>query len=163
MSWRKKQESVLNDINELLKNYNDLASTQEYITLSFPNEPNISQVLNTLNGLGKINNILIKSLSFQINIIKKDNKQPAYVQNLGALGISMAVTGSYDNLKNFVRQVEQNVRIMDVVQFGLSEEKSQANLVGISSSTNVYNFPLNIKAYFQDPSTSASAIPKNNK
>lgn len=147
----KQQETALNNLNELLKEFNDLADVQEKMALSLPSDPNVAQVVNTLSGLSAVNNVPIKNISVQINAAKKDPMQPSYVQNLGNLKSNFVVIGSYDNLKNFIRQIEQNVRLMDIQQIGISEEKQNNSPLSTATSSRQYSFSIDLRAYFQDP------------
>ncbi|MDP1688514.1 MAG: hypothetical protein Q8L47_00050 [bacterium] len=153
----KEQEKAAADLEALLSNpdYSDLKTLQESLSLTLPNDPNIAQIVSTLNGLAIINTITIKNLDVQINPLQSLGN-PSYVKNVGSAKAHFQALGTYEDFKSFIGHLENNVRLMDAGVVGLTIEKSTAGAnAQINKSTKNYlSINVDLQAYYQEGGSS---------
>lgn len=162
------QDQSVKDLSTLLQQFHDLTSAQQLLELSLPNDAYISQIVNTLNGLAVLNSLTLKSVSIQISPLQFLGN-PSYVQNIGSARTHFQATGTYENFKTFIGQIERNVRIMDAISLQISPGRSASTSTTVTiirsgkttaipptPSQFVLTFDVDLQAYFQEP-----AAPKN--
>lgn len=165
----KAQQDAVNELDKLLQQFQDLKSAQELLTITLPNDPNIPQVVNTLNGLALINSLKIKSVTTQISPLQSLGN-PSYVRNVGAVHTRINVVGPYENILGFISQIERNVRLMDPDSLNISPGKEETKTPSPAnknspptkvSPNNVFNIDIDLQAYYQDinakPSSKATS------
>ncbi len=88
----------------LVNNYTQLGDQINKINLALPTNPNAAQVIASLNAISQSHHILLTNLSFQEG---KD-------KNVSYLGIKTSFTTSYDNFKQWLADIEKEIRIIDI-------------------------------------------------
>lgn len=136
------QESVFKQIDGLLTNYKGNGSAQDAVTLSLPNEAQVSQVLGNIQSLAFLNNITLAAAQTEILPFQVPVGAPSYIKNRGAVKITIGATGNYQDFKKMLSQIETNVRIMDVKQMTIKTGAGAA-----SADKLQYSFIVN--AYYQ--------------
>lgn len=142
---RKAQEQAVLKLKELLTRFQTLSSARESLALTLPNDPDIPQIVNTLNGLALVNSIDLKNIDTQL-LSLQTLSGPSYVKNVGAVRTRFSITGTYENFIKFISQIERNVRIMDVTTLGLSAVGGASGAL----RSNELNFNITLQAYYQD-------------
>ncbi|MFH0969190.1 MAG: type 4a pilus biogenesis protein PilO [Patescibacteria group bacterium] len=111
----------------------DLSKIQE----TLPYDPGIPDLLIQIQALSSNSGVAISSFSFQI---PEDDAVSLLAASDAALSgnsansnfsnvkISISVTGVYSSIKSFIRSVENNIRIMDIVSLDLNGPKSKDSL-----------------------------------
>lgn len=159
----KEQEKAVADLEKLLELFPNLKTAEESLMLNLPNDPNIAQIVSTLNGLAIINSITIKNLNIQISPLQSLGN-PSYVKNVGSAKVHFQAVGTYDDFKSFIGYVERNVRIMDAGVIGLSIEKSGAGATNQINklSKNYLTIDVDLQAYYQEASSVKSNASSTN-
>ena len=137
------QRSAINQVQNLLKEYQSILSVESTIGMMLPLSQDAASNLNQIAGLAAINNLKLESLSVNKMANRSSNKQDL-VKGIGILRFTFQLSGSYENFKSFLRAVETNIVLMDLVD--LKIESTQGTKLGGSGGLS---FSANIDAYYQ--------------
>lgn len=145
------RQGQLSTVKQLAADYETKKNRLGPIDEALPDAPRIPELLANIDALAKQSGLLVSSLQItpvSINV-KPGETQGALpertrlllsAENLGVLEIDLGLKGKYPNVKAFLANLEQNLRLMDTdnINFGLVE---------IESGLQEYN--LQIQTYYQ--------------
>lgn len=117
INFLQEQKEAIDAVNRLLNEYQSLAQIQENISMVLPNEENIPSIINQFQGLAKINNIDIESLSLQYPPLKSSTD--LLIKPLGTVRATMRLNGDYRSLRPFLENLETNIRLTDVYSLNI--------------------------------------------
>lgn len=141
------QKGIFDKITGLNNKYKGNGSLQDAVSLALPNEPFISQALADVNGLAILNNhMAILSAQTEIMPFKADVSWPAYIKNVGTVKLVLLIRGNYGDFKQFLSQLENNYRIMDVKQINVKTDTAAAGQAQVGLNT----YGLTVYAYYQN-------------
>lgn len=122
------------------------------IDTALPNGPKAAEFLVFLENLATKHSVTLKNTTLTGSTVTKTTTSPGQPrpsqsstsiqgQKIPELPLSLQVTGQYGALKNFLGDLEKNLRITDVenISFGSPTEKDK----------NEFQFSLTLKAYYQ--------------
>lgn len=137
----REQNLAFGKVNDLIVQYQSASQLQDAVSLSFPLKEDLASIFNGLRVLAAVNNLTVeifgvKPLAFQ------ELMAAPLVKRVGPLQLSLRVTGSYDGFKNFLKNIETNVRIMDI------QNVSVERLGG--PAANFFGYNLIINTYYQE-------------
>jgi len=116
--FQEKQQAIAK-VESLIKQYQGSGRLQDTIALSLPNKEDLAAVFNQLQALADFNGLAIEIFNVQALPIKPAGSEPGrragLVRGLGTLRLSLRIAGSYESLKGFLRGLETNIRVMDLV------------------------------------------------
>src|SRR3989338_10022709 len=125
--WEKKlneTQSLREKLADLEKKYNGMASEADKVAEAVPAEQDISGLLVQVEELASRNGLILQDVNFSVVEAKK-NQSPAAsaAPNIPATGqgapgikiltVDLSLNGSYASLQNFIKSIENNLRIMD--------------------------------------------------
>ncbi|MBI4050730.1 MAG: type 4a pilus biogenesis protein PilO [Candidatus Doudnabacteria bacterium] len=133
------REAELASIQALVSDLNEKRAELEIAEEALPKEPDMPQLLATLDNIATLSGIFIASLQPALPAQKAGD-------NLGIVQITLTLKGRYENLRAFLLNAEQNLRLFDVksVIFSPIDE----------SLIQEYNLVIN--TYYQKPYEAAS-------
>ena len=133
------EEQAIEAVKKLVRQYSSIADLRDSLAVTLPGEEGTASIVNQFQGIASSNGILMSSLS-----IKPLAIQPArfedIVRPVGALRISMNLIGNYESLKEYLKAIETNVRIMDV-------QSIQIDNAGLNSGP--YEYQVEVDTYYQ--------------
>ena len=129
--------SQVDAFSNLSKQYADSFQYKADLDKSLPSGENIPEVLVQIQGLAAADKIALSSITFQHPPMQSGAS--ALVSSYGILRASVRGEGSYDNIKAFIKDLENNLRLMDI--FAMS--------VGATGKNNVYSLQLTIDTYYE--------------
>jgi len=148
------QKVLVDQFKKLLSQYDSQEKVQENLSLILPQNPAIGEALTQINGLLDLNNLNV--LSFNINRpllqsysssnINSTNAQ--VIKPLGTIDINFKVVGNYSDFKNFLNQLETNIRIFNIKTLNISPviivsgDKNQ-------SQNKTLSYDISITTYYQ--------------
>jgi len=132
------QEAAIQKVNDLVQRYQGTARLQDVINMSLPVSENLSLVFGQLYAIARKNNVNIEVFGVQPLAIRP-SRDKSLVKGLGTLRLSLRLTGSYDSLKDFVGDLETNIRVMDVSSLKIDQ----------TAVSNVLVYNLIIDTYYQ--------------
>ena len=144
-------EDIAADRDKLIDIYNSITQADiDRLGKMLPSGPNASSFLTNLEFLALKNNLQLKRLDFigdtSSNVSRSSSiPTPSAAipaaragENLSELPLSISIEGSYESFRNYLKDLEKSVRLLDVneINFGLIRP-------------NIYEFTVKAKAYYQ--------------
>lgn len=120
------QRGAIDKVNSLIQKYQGTSNLQEVVNLSLPNNEELSSVFGQLYAIARFSGVSIEVFGVQ-PLALKPTKSSSLIKSLGTLRINLRLLGSYDSLKGFVRGLETNIRVMDLIS--IKKEGDTHNLV----------------------------------
>jgi Tfp pilus assembly protein PilO len=137
------QKAIINQVQQLLSEYKNSARVQEAVSLSLPRTEEVASVFAQLQALAQANNLFIEIFGVQSLPPKQtisSRGELAVVKDVGIVQVNLKISGGYEDLKSFLRGMETNIRVMDLISLRL--EKS-------GRSPDVYGYGLVVNTYYQ--------------
>lgn len=98
--------------DNLLAKYQGAENDLQKLSLTVPLEPQISELLVQLEDIVRRNGLAVDDVQFNIPV--KDAALKPGNKSLGVVNVKIKMEGDYKNFKNFIADVEKNIRLMDV-------------------------------------------------
>lgn len=134
------ESNAVGQVQNLIGQFQSIAALQETVSLALPQEENVTGVLNQIQSIANLSNASLSS--FTIKPLAYEATREPLVKRLGSLELTLSVSGSYGNLKQFLRSLETNVRIINISNF-------QFVPVGDPLLDN-YNLNLVVETFYQE-------------
>ena len=140
----------LNTVKSLTKESQDKASEVEYFNEIFPSEPNQDEIYTLINTMVNANNLYFGRITFR----KLDTigLAPLLVdENVGGQEANLLLQGDRDNLLNFVKDMESNRRIMNIIGVSIdrkSDEQLEEEASGDGGGAGSYSLIMQFQFYY---------------
>lgn len=116
---------------------NNLANT-------LPTKEEVPAVVNQIQALSRVSNLALQTLTFKYASLKPTGKASALVKPIGTLIVTLQTAGSYEGLKSFLKGIETNIRVMDVVSIKSNPIRKEENVV-----QNLFLHTIEVETYYQ--------------
>ena len=133
------EEEAVRAVERLIKQYSSTTDLRNSLAVTLPGEEGTASIVNQLQGIASTNGISMNSLSIRPLTIQPTGFEKI-VEPAGALRMSMNIMGSYESLKEYLKAIETNVRIMDV-------QSIQVENAGLN--TGPYEYQIEVDTYYQ--------------
>lgn len=136
-----RQENVRNfsalneEFQQILNEYKNIDEWEEKISIFIRPEIDLSYAINQITGIARLNNIDIQSFSLKPVAIKPTK---TFVKGMGILRTELKMSGIYENFKSFLKNIETNFLIADVVNFKIDVQSNSQNLTIIATIDTYY-------------------------
>jgi len=120
------QKLLTEQFKKLISQYNDQKEVEENISLILPQHPAIGEALTQISGISDLNRLNVLSFNIGKPLIQSYSSSDIYststqiIKPLGTIEINFKAVGSYNDFKNFLNQLETNIRIFDVKTLNIS-------------------------------------------
>lgn len=147
--FRAEQGAALQDIQALIGAYNQSREIRDTVSLALPLTPSLADAVAQVNGL-IINNSL-SAQSYGLSAVSEPvlseearrslGTESIVVQPVSPISFNLRLTGSYEDFKNFLKQLETNVRVFDVKTLSLQPAGKPEE--------DFYVYDLTVATYYQ--------------
>ncbi len=142
------QEAVVSQVSKLIGQLQNAAQLQQTLSLVIPVGGGVTDILNQWEGIAEVSQVTIQSLNIKPPTVLLGTKQPLQ-KRLGNLEIEASVSGTYGELKQFLRALESSTRITNVNSFDIKPFFS--NVAGSqSSSEGTYTLQVSAVVFYQE-------------
>lgn len=148
---RAEQEVIFKNLQGLISTYNESQEVREIVSLALPLNPSVAEFVAQINGLAINNNLTAQFYSIspilEPVISEEDRRQEGKeksitnVKPVNTISFSARLSGSYSDFKNFLKQLETNVRVFDIKTISI-QPASQEN-------SDLYFYDLTVETYYQ--------------
>ncbi len=151
------QKSLIDQFKKIANDYQDKQKIQETLSLILPYNPEIGEALTQINGLAEANNLDISfiNVSKLVSLVSpdlslKNSSSTLNLKPLGSFDINLRMRGSYQNFKNFLNQIETNIRFFNFKNISVS-----LNTISLPAEANKANnqsnliFEVVLSSYYQ--------------
>jgi Tfp pilus assembly protein PilO len=133
------EEVAVDQVGKLIVQYKGQRQLQEALSLILPLSQNVSLIIAEWSGLAQTSGLIVKSLSFKELPIGKVGDSS--VREVGVLGLQARLSGPYEGIKSFIKNLETNMRIVDVQTLGIES--------GIKKSGDSMELIVGAHTYYQ--------------
>jgi Tfp pilus assembly protein PilO len=143
------QEGVVRKVESLITTYESGSSVREVVSLALPPEPEIAQVVAQLNGLIVANSLIAQGFGITPELVDRSARRAERREKRGGLNageigtvmVRLSVVGTYGDFKRFLKNLETNIRIMDITQLAIRSAGKP--------NQDLYVFDMTVAAYYQ--------------
>ncbi len=135
-------ENTVNKVESFMSQINSNEDVKGKVSLMLPGEAKTGYFTNQIIELARINGITIEALSLKLNpLMPSDNSA---VSDIGSMTASVKANGTYAGLKSFVRQINNNLLIMNINELNADHQ--------LTSNDSKLNYTMSITSYYQSAS-----------
>jgi Tfp pilus assembly protein PilO len=156
-TWQDKLKETQDQKTKLVnlkQKYESLSNEEQKITEALPSQEDIPSLLVQVEALASQNGLILDSInlsSLEETKKSKTSTQASPVPPVGTLEvgskpitIDLALSGNSGALKNFLKAVESNLRLMDVTSVSFGESAATAPL----TTSGLVTFKVSLNAYY---------------
>lgn len=107
------QSRVVQDVKNLIAEFKNAAALERTVNLAVPNKEETMSALRQVEAAARASSVSITSLDFEV-APPRTASQLSFLKKLGVLTVKVGASGSYANLKTFLRLIETSVRVANV-------------------------------------------------
>lgn len=142
------EADVVGQVKNLVTLFNSEIDKNQTVSLALPLTPEVAETVGQLHGIAMANNLSAdayqaSAMDPQVDLSRNQAPDsPALVAApLGEVKLTAGFRGTYRDIKNFLQNIETNVRIMDMITVGFQSI--------VWEGQDLYRVDLNITAYYQ--------------
>ncbi len=158
------EQQIVSQAQALLGEYTSNSAAENNLALAMPSGPDLSSALAQIYGIAQNNGITVQSMNFTAPTVQAqtvvsaagNSTSPFSIQKIvkpvGTFSIQLNAAGSYENMKNFLAQMETNIRIFDLTALSF-----QGSLPPLASAKNappaadLFSYNMTLTTYYQLP------------
>ncbi len=145
--WQTKLEQA-NDLSRKLgilqQEYSANEEEMNKIKTAVPMNEDTPALLVQLEALASQNGLILNSVNFLTpENQKKNNAQAIPSAAVKTTRVDLSLSGSYGSFKNFIKAVENNLRIMDINFIGLGSQETS-----VSAGLGLTDFKVSMNVYY---------------
>ncbi len=143
------QKEVIEQVKKLINEYKGDEGLQKVISLVLPVGADPAGALIQLNGLADNNNIATHSFSVTAPSLQataaeiNESKGTAVLKPVGLLTFQLRFSGTYEDMRAFMKNLETNIRIFDIKNLNLQ--------AAVRPNQNFYAYDITVATYYQNP------------
>jgi len=149
------EKAAVNQVQNLISNYKGQGQIQEVVSLALPLKEDLSGALAQIYGLAQNNDLGFQSVSISVGgpestprSLSLGTQETSFRSSLkkafGKITLSVRLSGSYGDLKNFLSQLETNIRVFDVDSLII-----QPTTIPGKPAQDLYTYDLTFATYYQ--------------
>ena len=145
--WQKKLSETQNlskKLEVLRKKYNSMIAESEKIAQAIPLKEDLPGLLVQLEELTSQNGLILDNVNFSAEV--NDTRKTA--TGIKSLTVNLSLSGGQTSFKDFLKAIENNLRIMDVSSFSVKGQTSFSSTVSGSGAPSE-GFKLSLITYFR--------------
>lgn len=154
------EQRTVDQAKDLLAQFQTESQAQDNLSLAMPSGPNVAGALAQLYGIAQNNSVAIQSVNVSpTNLQLQSQAAKAVAQGavnvvkpLGTISFQVTAAGNYGSIKNFLSQIEANIRIFDVTVLSIQPSgNAPVTAKGISATPDLFTYNITVVTYYQLP------------
>jgi Tfp pilus assembly protein PilO len=130
------QSQVVRDVQGLIAEFKNAAALERTVNLAVPNKEETISGLRQVEAAARASGVFVTSLDFEIAPPRA--AQLSFLKKLGVLTVRVGATGSYANLKAFLRLLETSVRIANVQDVAFKSASAAQGQESVAVTLEMY-------------------------
>lgn len=150
-NYLKTQTALVNQTQKSINSFENQGSTN--VGLVLPSGQDAAGALAQVEGIAAANSILITSINASTPTIQvgTSTANTSQIQKpLGSFSLRITATGAYENFKNFISEIETNIRLFDVKEFSMQPLAVVATGKNAVTQDN-FTGNITVATYYQTP------------
>ncbi len=140
------QKNAVAQVSTLISQFQNTAALQKTVTLAMPIGSDTTDILNQWQAIAQASGVTLQALNVQpVAPSGAPAATSTLVRKLGNISISFSAIGPYPALKQFLEELETNVRVTNVETFNLTS----ASTGGQGGTTQIYTLQANVSSFYQ--------------
>ncbi len=139
------QQHVVGEIQKLISVYESSQTVRDVVSVALPMRPDQATALSHLNWIAQANGLSAQSfvVSIPIQVLSEAARRQgsSLVQPVFPISFQIKMVGTYPDFKNFLSNLETNVRVFDVAAVSIQP--------ATSGKGNLFAYDLTATAYYQ--------------
>ena len=157
-NYLKDQTAIIKQAQSAIAAYQNEAQGAGNVALAMPSGQDIAGALAQVQGIALNNGIALGSIAITPPAIQlqasgvaaANGSSSSLLKPLGNFTLKITGAGSYESFKNFLSELETNIRIFDVKDVSLQPAATAANAgVRPAGSRDVFNYAVTVATYYQ--------------
>ena len=143
-------DSDIAELESFESTYQALSDSVAKVETALPHSNDYPTLLNELEQIAVISGIILREVNF--TELKRSRKgERVLPDGVNAFFVDVELTGSYGAFRHFLRQLEGELRIMDVQSIELTRQQGRLGTVlDLDTELSINNYSLQVLTYFQD-------------
>lgn len=139
------QKGAIDQVQKLIADYQGKGAIRDVVSLSLPLKLDQSGILHQIQSMASLNKLSLQSLSISAPVSQDAGgvTSTAVIRPIGNMTFQLRVIGTYGDFKNFLGNLETNIRIFDVRSISV-DPLAKPN-------QDFYGFDLSVVTYYQNP------------
>ena len=133
-------KNTIEETNKAIAKYQSIAEVGNALAEVVPLKEETPSLMNQLYGLARITNILIGSIEVQYMPLEATTKEQV-LRPTGTVRVAVKCSGSYGDMKEYLKAIESNARLMDIYSLDISE--------GAKKGNSQLQYTIIVDAYYQ--------------
>ena len=148
----KDKQDLIARVEKLIDGYNQNQEILKKIDYILPNNSDIPNLIVQIEALAKESGMNLGAVDFKIieekisgkaQEVRSGGTKTEATKDYHTMNISISVAGDYAAFKNFLRAIEENIRLMDVQSVNFSSGAAEGAKAGI------FEFDINLQTYYK--------------
>ncbi len=155
-TYLKNQTELAKQVQTILNTYQNEAQSVANVGLAMPSGADIAGALTQIQGIAASTGVTITSIAVTPPTIQLRPQQggaatsTALLKPLGSFTFKLSAAGTYESFKNFLSEIETNIRIFDVKDASLMPAPATTiSLRGVPPSATQFNYTITVATYYQ--------------
>jgi len=132
-------QNTIKKVENFLSQFQNAQEVQKQVSLILPAHPNGGYFTNQLTELARIDGLDVQALATKIKPVIP--AKSGAVSSVGSMSADMKLSGSYAGFKAFLRQLENNMLIIDISEIRVERPQNQ--------TPDALNYTITVQSYYQ--------------
>ena len=145
------ETNIVAQVKKLITQSQSDQSAVSDLALAMPSGPDMSGALAQVYGIAQNNGITLTAISISPPraVVRTANASTTLVRPMGTLSLQLSGNGSYEALKNFLSELETNIRVFDVTSLAIQPVAGSSS--GASTTLDAFSYNITASTYYQLP------------
>jgi Tfp pilus assembly protein PilO len=156
-NYLENQAALVKQVQTILNTYQNEAQGAQNVGLAMPSGEDIAGALAEIQGIAANNGITIASIAVSPPAIQVRaavggaiaSSSVQLMRPLGSFTFKLAASGSYESFKNFLSEIETNIRIFDVKTVSFQPAAAASTGAKAAPSQDAFNYTITVATYYQ--------------
>jgi Tfp pilus assembly protein PilO len=138
------QKSATEQVSKAFSDMKNAAKTREVISQALPVGPNITLALHQIESTIRANKVTIDALT--IRAVSPEPNKKILAKRLGRLELNFSASGGYGPVRDFIKNLETNIRVINITNFEFTPISSRDKV----TSEELYTIQIVAEMYYQE-------------
>jgi len=138
------QKNATEQVSKAFSNMKNVAKTREIISQALPVGPNITLALHQIESTIQANRVNIDALT--IRAVAPEPSKTILAKRLGKLELNFSASGSYMSVRDFIKNLETNIRVINITNFEFTPVSNRDR----ATSEELYTIQIVAEMYYQE-------------
>ncbi len=142
------QQAAITQVKNLINSYKGETQLQDIVSLALPLNPDLAGAFAQINGLIQNNKLSLQGITVNLPVRQNISAKgfsagtvSIIAKPLGLFTLQLRLTGTYEDFKAFLRNLETNIRIFDVEKLAVQQ--------AAKPNQDIYIYDLTLDTYYQ--------------